>query len=500
MSMTETFYKPYPQTLQNSCLSQFVERINPEQQVATFSDWLRDVSPDWPWDTRHLVEIQRHLDMVTAGEINKLMIFMPPRHMKSESVTVRYSAWRLERDPRLKVVLAAYNQTLADKFSRKVRRIVRQRIPISDERSAVEDWETTQAGGLRAVGVGGGITGQGGNLIIIDDPIKSRREADSPVYREHVWDWYTDDLYSRREQDRDGNPASMILIMTRWHPDDLAGRILASDDGPNWTVLKLPAIATHNDPLGRMPGEALWPEQFPIEELEKIQAVREDERGFNALYQQEPQIEGGATFHREWWDGRNRYDADNVTVAAIGTALRWISWDTAMSEDDSAAYSAAVVGELGHDRVMRVREVYRARLSFPELVSAMEQLAEKYNHDGKLQEVIIEDKASGTSAIQTIRAQAPPWLRGKLVAWQPTGSKEYRASQASVWCRNGMIQLPMPAESVPWLAPFESELFSFPQSVHKDQVDSFTQLVLYLEPWIESGWTARRFRRDEYAA
>lgn len=241
----------------------------------------------------------------------------------------------------------------------------------------------------------------------------------------------------------------------------------------------------------------------PFIEPSEIEAARDTMPEHQFLQEYEAQFleaAGMPIYLREWWTDRNRFDPDSIPLASVGTALRWISWDTAMSEDDSAAYSAAVVGEIGHDRVLRTREVYRARLSFPDLVSAMEQLADKYNYDGKLAEVIIEDKASGTSAIQTIRAQAPAWLRGKLKAWQPTGSKEYRASQASVWCRNGMVQLPTPTDSVPWLTNFESELFSFPQSVHADQADAFAQLILYLEPWLEAGWLSRRNERDEYAA
>jgi hypothetical protein len=135
------------------------------------------------------------------SETRRLMLFLPPRHGKTEMTTVRYAAYRLKRDPELRVIVGAYNQILANKFSRKSRRIAEGRIELSRDRTAVEDWETAVGGGLRAVGVGSGVTGMGGNLIIIDDPVKSREEAESEAYRERVWDWYRDDLYTRLEPD-----------------------------------------------------------------------------------------------------------------------------------------------------------------------------------------------------------------------------------------------------------------------------------------------------------
>src|SRR5690606_22580988 len=174
-------------------------RYRKQRERYPFARWLSVVSPDWQWDAPHHQELLRHLQLVTEGEIDRLMIFLPPRHGKSELVTVRYAAWRLEQDPTLPIIVAAYNHTLAQRFSRKIRRIVRERMALSDERSAVDEWETTEGGGVRAVGVGGGVTGMGSRLIIIDDPVKSRAEADSPAYRERVWEWYTNDLYTRRE-------------------------------------------------------------------------------------------------------------------------------------------------------------------------------------------------------------------------------------------------------------------------------------------------------------
>ena len=176
--------------------------------VSAFEDWLGVISPTWQWQWQHLCFIRKQLDRITHERLKRLMLFVPPRHGKSEMVTIRYPVWRLERSPSMRVIIAAYNQTLVNKFSRKARAIARRRMILSEHRTAVEEWETTAGGGLRSVGVGVGITGQGGDLIIIDDPVKNRAEANSLTYREHVWEWYRDDLYTRQEPG-----CAMVLIM-----------------------------------------------------------------------------------------------------------------------------------------------------------------------------------------------------------------------------------------------------------------------------------------------
>jgi len=291
--------------------------------------WLSVVTPTYTWNAPHLLQIQTQLNKVTSGEINRLMLFIPPRHGKSELSTIRYPVYRLEIDPTLKVIIGAYNQTLANKFSRKARRIAAARLSLSRDRTAVEDWENTQGGGIRAVGVGGGITGQGGNLIVIDDPIKNREEANSPTYRERVWEWYTDDLYTRLEPG-----GAIILIMTRWHEDDLAGRILASDDGDGWTVVNFPALAETHDILGRSPGQALWPQRFDEVALDSIKTVLGN--SFYALYQQRPQPPEGGMFKRAYFD----------IVEALPAGCKFVRyWDKAGTKDAGVnrAYTAGVL-------------------------------------------------------------------------------------------------------------------------------------------------------------
>ena len=223
--------------------------------MTSFPDWLREVSPAWRWDWDYQQLIFARLERVTANLCDRLMLALPPRHGKSELTTVRYAAWRLECDPTLQIIIGAYNQTLAERFSRRVRRIVESRLPLADDRKAANEWETTQGGGVRAAGVGSGVTGMGAHLIIIDDPVKSREEAESEAYRERCYNWYTDDISTRLE------PGGCIIsIQTRWHMLDLAGRILARDEAEQWEGLNLPALA--EEALSRAAWVGYWKRQL----------------------------------------------------------------------------------------------------------------------------------------------------------------------------------------------------------------------------------------------
>jgi predicted phage terminase large subunit-like protein len=236
-------------------------------------------------------------------------------------------------------------------------------------------------------------------------------------------------------------------------------------------------------------GPALWPGRKPLAEVLDLKATT-PESIWETTYQGNPTPPAGTVFRRGWWRGRNRYDAGDQGLLnwCVG---RWISWDTALKETESSAYTVAVVGELWPDYRMAIRYVFRDRLAFPALPDEIERLAKRFNRDGKLRGVIIEDKASGTSAYQTLMATAPGWLRGLLVAFLPTVSKFQRASQAAVWCKNGSVLLPEPGASVPWLMDFEEEIFDFPNAAFADQVDGLSQLVIFTENLLESGWRAR---------
>lgn len=195
-------------------------------------------------------------------------------------------------------------------------------------------------------------------------------------------------------------------------------------------------------------------------------------------------------FQREWWRGINRFDPDDRGLVNQVIA-RWISWDTALKDKEENAYTAYTVGELLPDYRLVIRRVWRDRFQFPYLPDAILASASEFNRDEKLRGVIIEDKSSGTSAYQTLMASAEEWIKPLLVPFMPSGDKEQRGNQAAVWCKRDCVLLPYPAHSTPWLFDFERELFDFPESQFKDQVDSLAQLIIYVENLLAQGWRAR---------
>jgi predicted phage terminase large subunit-like protein len=195
-------------------------------------------------------------------------------------------------------------------------------------------------------------------------------------------------------------------------------------------------------------------------------------------------------YNREWWRGKNRFDAGDERLLRTAVA-RYISWDTAFKDKDDSAYTACVVGDLLPDYRLLTRYAWRDKLQFPDLPAAIERVAREWSADGKLRAVLIEDRASGTSAYQTLRATADDWLTDLLVAFAPAGSKEERAQQAAVWCKLGTVLLPAPSAAVPWLRDFEAEVFEFPATMFKDQTDAWSQKIIYLEHLLAEGHHGR---------
>lgn len=195
-------------------------------------------------------------------------------------------------------------------------------------------------------------------------------------------------------------------------------------------------------------------------------------------------------FQRDWWRGINRYDASDRGLVNVCIA-RWISWDTALKDKEENAYHAYTVGELLPDYRLVIRRVWRDRFQFPYLPDAILSSGGEFNRDGKLRGIIIEDKASGTSAYQTLMASAEEWIKPLLIPFMPSGDKEQRGNQAAVWCKRDSVLLPYPSNEVPWLFDFERELFEFPETQFKDQADSFSQLIIYVENLLAEGWRAR---------
>lgn len=758
-----------------------IERWMPKQgprvgQMA-LGEWLKAITPAYNWDWAYLMYLRSELERVTNGDTKRLMVMMPPRHGKSAMVTVRFPVWWMERQPGLRVIVAAYNQTLANKFSRMSRKLAQMRLGLREDRRAVEEWETQTGCWYRAVGVGGGITGMGGNClpegtliitdsgdvpieklnfshrvlsydhnshrfefkriqgfskrestglyrittlsgrvveatgehpfwtargyiqasdvatgdtllcmvrkgicgirvcdeqkhqkgffgsllfkamfrkapcrekqtplqnmrkssreenksilrklpsslfraektgisthtkemsrlqffvsravarwrkicevllekmfgdcsfkthvgkrkpavearndtatattsfsksiqkhekkdfrerwtclchvwfgrkttrsshrqlsdeqhfcqfnypvsempyigtlideytcisepvisvetlyrpsrvydiqvednhnyfangilvhncIIIDDPIKSREEAQSLTYREKVWDWYTNDLYTRLEPG-----GAMILVMTRWHEDDLAGRILSSEEGENWRVVKMPALAEDGDVLGRQPGEALNSERYPVEELLKIKAVL-GSWAFEAFYQQRPMPAEGGLFKREWF-------AKFVEAVPTQVEGRVRYWDKAATADDGD-YTVGVRMSRTADGLFYVEDVVRGRWSPGERDKVIKQCAET---DPPGTQIWLEQEP-GSSGVDSVQALIRMLAGYSVHADRVTGSKVTRAEPLAAQCEAGNVVL----VKGHWNALFLDELLVFPNGQHDDQVDA----------------------------
>jgi predicted phage terminase large subunit-like protein len=242
----------------------------------------------------HHERIAEKLEAVERGEIDRLMIFMPPRHGKSELASKRFPAWCLGRDPKRQIIAASYNSDLANDFGRNVRNLVAEPefsevfrgVTLAPDSQAANRMNTNHGGTYVAAGVGTAVTGRGAHIALIDDPFKDREEADSQRRRDMVWDWYRSTLYTRLMPG-----GAVVVVQTRWHEDDLAGRLL-EHEGDQWEVLDLPAISKD--------GEALWPEWYPVAALERIKATI-GPREWSALYQQQPQPDEGTFFQRDWF-------------------------------------------------------------------------------------------------------------------------------------------------------------------------------------------------------
>lgn len=436
--------------------------------------WLETVTPAYRWRWPHIKAIIAALDRVTAGLCTRLLIEAPVRHGKSELVSVRYPVHRLERDPETRVIVGGYNQQHANRLSRKARRIAAVRLALSAERTGVEEWETAAGGGVRAVGAGAGVTGYGGNLIVVDDPIKNRQEAESQTTRDAVWDWFTDDLYTRLEPG-----AALVVCAARWHEDDLTGRILASESAGEWERVRLPALAEEDDPLGREEGEALCPERYDEAALARIKKTI-GTYAFSGLFQASPQPAGGTIFNRGWWKfwrsaprSPGAAGEPYVLLPPVWHA-RSTSWDMAFKgEADSDYVAGGAWARLGADSYL-LDEVHD-QLDFPATLRAVSLFRAK--HPAATAHYV-EDKANGPAIISSLRRRIPG-----LIAVDNKGTNLLdRARSVQPIVEAGNVFLPDPTmPGYEWVHEFIDECARFPKAKHDDRVAQFVQAVLKMQ-------------------
>lgn len=449
----------------------------------------------------------RYLDAFAAGSIKRLMVFMPPRMGKSQLVSRHLPAFIFGQNPDTNIIACSYNASLANQMNRDVQRIMDDapyRAAFPEAQLFGRNVKTVARGaylrnsdafeivGRRGIyycaGIGGGITGRGFHRAVIDDPIKSRDEAESETMREKVWEWYLNDFYTRRMNDE----AGICITLTRWHMSDLAGKLLqqAAENPklPQWTVVKFPAICEEEDKHPedpRKPGQALWPELFDEQSLEETR-LSSSVYVWLSVHQQTPAARGGTIFAQSNFryfrtERRPVTDRDGITHEALFLVLesvdalgvrhvrqypaglcRWFQVvDTAMSVSSSANYTVVGTFVLTPERDLLVYEIWRVQLEVPKQYAAI--VAQRSKPPCRIILQAVENKASGIGLIQQGIADGNPFR--PLMPW---GDKETRAATASQLYEAGKVWHLSGAD---WLPQYEAELTTFPASEHSDQVD-----------------------------
>lgn len=448
------------------------------------------VEPDVEFvDGWHIHTICRYLEAVFNNELGDLIINVPPRHMKSLLVDVFFPAWVWTKAPSKKFMCLSYAEGTIAEHTKKCKKLVnsewyQERFSVPMEKSPDTDTRfANQKGGyVYAFGFTGAYTGQGADFLLIDDPLKAG-DADSEAERVKVNKSYDDAVANRLNDPKTGH---RIIIMQRLHQLDLVGHII-EEKKLTFEHLVLPCqyegeVFTSSigftDPRTET-GQLLWEQRFDHSWLAN-EKLRMTERGASGQLQQRPTPAGGFIFKNVWFPRLHHNDPGGDI---------YISWDTAESINPDAAFSCGVVGELRPDYTLFPREVFRARLLFPQLQEAILELATKYKH--RLKGVIIEYKSSGIQATQTLKQQSPEWLMDLIIPFTPKGDKDARQYQAASFCEKGCVYLPHPSEQFLWLKDFEDELFKQPSAAFRDQADAFSQLVLYLRSYLSEGWRSR---------
>ena len=471
----------------------FVQLMQPDWKLANFQHTLID----------HLDNLEKN-----TLDVDCLLITMPPRHAKSTFGTVFFPSYFMARDPRRFTMSCSYNSQLSLDFGRQVREVVEdkrvaQAFPnfrLSQEARAADVWRTQDRGGYFAVGIGGTTSGRPANILLVDDPLKSRDDAESVTQRNKVWNYYTSALTTRLQPQDNGHPPKQIIILTRWHPDDLAGRLMETEDWAEgrWRHINFQAITERTtgkliarkalpksdkrrvseDAYETLPEEdrlvdetervALWPERFSLHDL--YLKERMNAREFASLYQQQPYIEGGNLIKSEWWryyprdlppapDGSRILAPENFVATVIGV-------DTAFKKTETADYSVAVVASMDRLGDIYIMDILRSKFDFPELKQAMIRLNTVWRGRG-LRAIYIEDKASGQSLIQELRRESGM----SIIPYKTVNDKVARVNSILPLIEGGRVFLP---EEAPWLDKFIAESLAFPEGANDDQVDALT--------------------------
>jgi len=435
----------------------------------------------------HHEVVAHHLSLCRSGQIKRLIITLPPRYLKSIMTSVAFPAWLLGHDPRQKIVCVSYSQDLAAKHARDCRSVMESRwyldlfpgTRLDAAKNAEAEFMTSERGFRLATSTGGTLTGRGGNIIIIDDPLKPQ-DALSDIRREGANQWFDNTLYSRLDNKHEG---VIIIVTQRLHLEDLVGHVLKQED---WVHVSMPAIAeveqtyqlSNGEQFARPVGHVLHPDHEPLEILERNKEALGSYQ-FSAQYQQNPLPEGGAMIQWDWF--RTYDEPPQRTLCDIYLH----SWDTASKASELNNYSvctAWLFKKRDHGADFYLVDVERQRLDYPAL---KKRIIEKYEQE-RPNRVIIEDTSSGICVLQDLQGLGIP-----LLAFRPEGDKKMRMHAQSAKIEGGLVYIP---ERAPWLNDFKTEVLQFPVGRYDDQVDSLSQALGWFDKRNAKSFRVRTFQ------
>jgi len=409
---------------------------------------------------QHHRRIAEALERVERGECKRLMLFMPPRHGKSELASKRFPAWYMGRNPNKQMIAASYNSELAGDFGREVRNIVASPeygllfdARLAEDSQAANRWHTAQGGSYVAAGVGSAITGRGADVMCIDDPFKDRAEADSETTRDNVWNWYTSTAYTRLMPG-----GSIVIIQTRWHEDDLSGRLLDSG-ADKWEVVSMPALDGST---------ALWPEWYDAERLSQIRAVI-GPRDWNSLYQQDPIPDGGTYFQKDWI---KYYDK-------LPEHLTWYGASDYAVTDGDNDWTVHATAALDKDHNLYIVDVWRQQAASDVWVEAVIDLMAARDPMQWAEEAGQIIKGVGPFLVRRMNERGTYCYRK---AYTSSSDKPTRARSIQARMASGKVFFPRNAH---WLADLEREVLRFPNGKHDDQVDVLSLFGRMLDSMLE---------------
>ena len=453
-------------------LRELLRREEAKRHMAAFVPYVTE-GDHQPAPLHHI--ICEALDRVMTGQCKRLIIAAPPAHAKSVYSSHNFPAFWLGNYPRDKIIAVSHTQPFAEDIGRKVRNLVQNPlygqlfdgVTIDPASRAAARWDTTAGGSYFTTGVGGSVVGRRANLILIDDPYKSKQVAFSPAERKKISEWYFTDIVPRMLPN-----GAIVIIATRWHEEDLTGEILRKSDAGEiepFELISLTAVCEDpdNDPMGRVYGEALWPSQYPYEKLMEIKGGLTDATGdlaeWNALFQQRPKPAHSGEVSMSWFGSH-----DNNRLPDDQQYLSVVSWDTAGTSSERSDYTVGLACKMGlKDRKFYLTDMYRQRAEFHTLMRDIPA----FNAKHQAQAVLVENKGTGTSLIQVLRSSGQNIIP---VAPQKQGSKENRFELAIPALEAKRVSLPKQGE---WTSDFQEELLTFPGGNHDDIVDAFSQLV-----------------------